>query len=73
MTDWCSWWPEGNWAYCCYEHDLGLATDWMLAQCIAHSAWSAVPQPIQDFALGVVGFVTWVGVTCFGWFYELFQ
>ena len=64
MTDFCSWWPEGNWAYCCYEHDIHILNDWGFAQCVANSpgVWALG---------GAMGFIVYVGLKCGGWLYRL--
>lgn len=46
MTDHCTLWPEGTWAYCCAAHDLAyanpavakLAADLDMIHCVAAAA-----------------------------------
>lgn len=63
MTDWCSWWFEGQWAYCCYEHDFHILGDWGLAKCMATS-------PAGYIVGSVFGVITFVGLKLFGWVYR---
>ncbi len=67
--DYCTFWPEGWWAYCCKAHDedyvaqVGQAlADGSLFQCVASSA----PTPALAVIASLVGGVMWVGVRVFG-------
>lgn len=60
--DWCTLWPEGNWAHCCKRHDNAFdngipffKANWRLFKCVRRKAGI------------VVAFTMLMGTTLVGW------
>lgn len=65
--DYCNWFPEGWWGYCCEAHDAAYLAqigkelaDSQLFQCVVASS------PTLTALSAVIGSIMFVGVTVFG-------